>query len=111
MDWNDTIARMNKKDSLKRLMNKMLPLWAKEGKVKACLMYSACSTAGFSDFKTLAELEHYIDTIIIDMLYIKTSYGEYQIYLDKYDTYRFENRKDYTLLKMIMYDREIDIKL
>lgn len=109
--WNDTIARMNKNNSLKSLMKKLLPLWTKDGKVRACLMYSACSTAGFSDFKSLNDLEHYIDNILIDMVYIKTNYGEWQIYLDKYDTYRFESRKDYKLLKIITYDGEIDIKL
>lgn len=109
--WNDTIARMNKNNSLKSLMNKLLPLWAKDGRIKACIMYSACNTVGFSDFKSIADLEHYIDNIIIDMMYIKTNYGEYQIYLDKYDTYRFEDRKDYKLLKIIMYDKEIDIKI
>ena len=47
----------------------------------------------------------------IDMIYIKTSYGEWQIYLDKYDTYRFEDRKGYKLLKIIRFDKEIDIKI
>lgn len=109
--WNETIARMNKNNSLKSLMSKLLPLWAKDGKVLACIMYSACNTVGFSDFKSLAELEHYIDTIIIDMIYIKTNHGEYQVYIDTYDTYRFEKRKDHTLLKIIRYNDEIDIKI
>lgn len=109
--WNDTIHRMNKNNSLKSLMGKLLPMWAKDGRVNACIMYSACSTAGFSNFKSIAELEHYIDSIIIDMIYIKTNHGEWQIYLDKYDTYRFEKRKDYTLLKIIKFDGEVDIKI
>lgn len=109
--WNDTIACMNKNNSLKSLMRKLLPMWTEGGKVRACIMYSACSTAGFSDFRSITDLEHYIDTIIIDMVYIKTNYGEYQIYLDKYDTYRFEDRKDHKILKIIMYDKEIDIKI
>lgn len=74
-------------------------------------MYSACNTVGLGDFRTTVELGNYIDSVIIDMIYIKTAYGEYQIYLDKYDTYRFENRRGYTLLKIIRYDGEIDIKI
>ena len=109
--WNDTINHMNKNNSLKSLMGKLLPMWAKNGRVNACIMYSDCSSAGFSNFKSISELEHYIDSIIIDMIYIKTNYGEYQIYLDTYDTYRFEQRKDYTLLKIIRYNDEIDIKI
>lgn len=112
--WNDAIARMNKNNSLKSLTKKLYPMW-RDDRIKACLMYSACNTVGFSDFTTTAnaekQIEKYIDSIIIDMLYIKTNYGEWQIYLDKYDTYRFEDRKDYKLLKIVMYDREIDIKI
>ena len=108
--WNDTINRMNKNNSLKSLTKKLYPLWRK-GNIRACLMYSACNTVGFSDFNNEVQIGQYIDSIIIDMLYIKTSFGEWQIYLDKYDTYRFEDRKDYTLLKIIMYDKEIDIKI
>ena len=109
--WNDAIEHLNKINSLKSLMFKLYPMWAKEGRVQACIMYSACNSVGFSDFRTLEQLKHYIETIHIDMIYIKTSYGEWQVYLDKYDTYRFEDRKDYKLLKIIRFDKEIDIKI
>lgn len=109
--WNDTIARMNKVNSLKSLISKLFPMWATDGRIKACIMYSACNSAGFSNFGSLEQLKHYIENVMIDMIYIKTNYGEYQIYLDKYDTYRFEDRKDHKLLKIIMYDKEIDIKI
>lgn len=109
--WNDAIAHMNKINSLKSLMFKLFPMWAIEGKVQACILYSACNSVGFSDFGTLAQLKHYLETVTIDMFYIKTQYGEWQIYLDKYDTYRFEDRKNYKLLKIIRFDCEIDIKI
>ena len=109
---------MNKNNSLKSLTKKLYPMW-RDGRIKACLMYSACNTVGFSDFTITSnvekqiekQIEKYIDSIIIDMLYIKTNYGEWEIYLDKYDTYRFEDRKGYKLLKIIRFDREIDIKI
>lgn len=110
-NWNDTIARMNKNNSLKSLLRKLMILWAKSDRIKACIMYSALNTVGFSQIKNVHELEHYIDNIIVDMVYIKTNYGEWQVYLDKYDTYRFEDRKDYKLLKIIQFDGEIDIKI
>lgn len=110
-NWNDTIEKMNKNNSLKSLLRKLMILWAKNGGVKVCLLYSALNTVGFSDFKTIIELEHYIDNINIDMIYIKTNHGEWQVYLDKYDTYRFEYRKRYKILKIIQFDGEIDIKI
>lgn len=110
-NWNDTIAKMNKNNSLKSLLGKLMVIWAKNGGVKVCLMYSALNTVGFSDLKSITELEHYIDNINIDMIYIKTNHGEWQVYLDKYDTYRFEDRKRYKLLKIIQFDGEIDIKI
>lgn len=110
--WNDAIATMNKNNSLKSLLGKLMTMWAKDGRVNACLLYSCCNTVGFSDFKSITELEHYIDIVIVDMIYIKTKYGEYQIYLDNYDTYRFEDRKDYKLLKILLFgNKEIIIKL
>ena len=109
--WNDAIEHMNKINSLKSLMSKLYPMWAMQGKVKACILYSACNSVGFSEFGTLEQLKHYLDIVKVDMFYIKTSYGEWQVYLDKYDTYRFEDRKDYKLLKVIRFDREIDIKI
>lgn len=110
-NWNDTIAKMNKNNSLKSLLGKLMVIWAKDGRVKVCLMYSALNTVGFSDLQNIKELEHYIDNINIDMIYIKTNHGEWQVYLDKYDTYRFEDRKRYKLLKIIKFDGEIDIKI
>lgn len=77
-----------------KLLQKLYPLW-KNGKVTV-LMYSALNTVSFADFRDIEQCIEYFNRIVVDMVYIKTSYSESSIYMDSYETYRF-NKESGTL--------------
>lgn len=86
------IQKIRKLKSIKSLLHKLYPLWL-NGKVTV-LLYSALNTVGFADFARIDKIDEYIDNIIVDMIYIKTAHGEVDIYLDDYETYRFNKNNN-----------------
>lgn len=90
------IQKIRKLKSIKSLLHKLYPLWL-NGKVTV-LLYSALNTVGFADFAGIDKIDGYIDNIIVDMIYIKTANGEVDIYLDDYETYRFNKDNSLTIV-------------
>lgn len=91
-EWNNVIQRMQRNESMIRLLRKLYPLW-QNGKVTV-LMYSALNTVSFADFKDIEECANYFNRITVDMVYIKTSYSECNIYMHQYETYRFNKERE-----------------
>lgn len=112
-EWNDAIAKMNKANSLNRLLLRLRALWC-GGRCNVNL-YTPMRTLGMIDFANDNEITSFVTSYIngIDMLYIKSNFGEWNIYLDKYSTFRFVNSNDkYTTLYIEMLDdTEIKIKI
>lgn len=100
-----------KKNSLSSLILKLGMLRITNGSVHSCLMCSTRGLVGLSDFSTAEQLEEYIRAVDIHTIHIRTNYGDWKVQLHNYDTYRFENKKGYKLLKIITYDGEIEIKI
>ena len=90
------IKKIRKLKSIKSLLHKLYPLWL-NGKVTV-LLYSALNTVSFADFAGINNIDGYIDNIIVDMVYIKTAHGEVDIYLDDYETYRFNKDNSLTIV-------------
>ena len=90
------IQKIRKLKSIKSLLHKLYPLWL-NGKATV-LLYSALNTVGFADFARIDKVDEYIDNIIVDMIYIKTANGEVDIYLDGYETYRFNKDNSLTIV-------------
>lgn len=89
MQWNDAIHLMNKKQSLSRLFTRLYPI-CRNGNATV-ILYSTNSSISLSEFKSLDDITPYINNVGIDMFYIKTLKGDWQIYLDNYDTFELNN--------------------
>ena len=69
------------------LLQKLYDKWLNREQITV-LMYSTCITVGFSDMKSKDDLKEYIERgCPVDMVFIKTSQDEYQLYLYDLDTY------------------------
>lgn len=90
------IKKIRKLKSIKSLLHKLYPLWL-NGKVTV-LLYSTLNTVSFADFAGINNIDGYIDNIMVDMVYIKTANGEVDIYLDSYETYRFNKDNSLTIV-------------
>ena len=91
-EWNNAIQRMQRNESMIRLLRKLYPLW-ENGKV-IVLMYSTLNTVSFADFNNIEWCVNYFNRIAVDMVYIKTSYGECNVYMNQYETYRFNKERE-----------------
>lgn len=99
--WNDTISKMNKNNSLKGLLKKL------KEKNALVLLYTPMVTMGLNQLTSDGDINKFINNNEIAMLHIETAKGKRDVYLNKYDTYRFNNLKN--SLSIIMYDSEIEI--
>lgn len=93
--WNDTISKMNKESSLKGLLKKLKNKLV-YGKT-VVLIYTTNSTIGLSQLVDDTTIEKFVEAANIEMIYIKTPKGKWEIYLNNYDTYHFNNNNDNTL--------------
>lgn len=112
-EWNDTIAKMNKATSLNKLLLKLRVLWL-GGRCNVNL-YTPMRTLGMGDFKDEYEMTLFITNCIqgIDMMYIRSNFGEWEIYLHNYRTFRFNNNTDNskTVHIEMFDDSEIIVKI
>lgn len=99
--WNDTISKMNKNNSLKGLLKKL------KEKNALVLLYTPMVTMGLNQLTSDDDINKFINNNEIAMLHIETAKSKRDVYLDKYDTYRFNNIKN--SLSIIMYDSEIEV--
>ena len=89
MQWNDAIHTMNKRDSLCRLFTRLTPI-CRNGNATV-IIYSTNNTISLSEIRSLDDLKTYINNAGADMFYIKTIKGDWQIYLDNYDTFTLDS--------------------
>lgn len=85
--WNDTIQKMNKNNSLKGLLKKL------SVKPIQVVLITSENEIDLNCFQNEYQLERFIDTNDIKFLYIRTNISEYNISLEKYDTYSMSNDK------------------
>ena len=75
------------------LLQKLYEKWLNNEPITV-LMYSTCITVGFSDMKSKTDLKEYIERgCPVDMVLIKTSQDEYQLYLYELDSYKITNKE------------------
>lgn len=86
-----------RRESIVRLLKKLYPLW-KDGKVTV-ILYSALNTVSFADFSSIENCIDYFNKVLVNMVYIKTQYGECEVYIDNYEKYRFNNDKGTLIIK------------
>ena len=96
--WNDTIHKMNKNNSLKNLLNKL------RDKNAVVVIYTPIVTIGLNQLLNDSELSKFVDNNEISMLHIQTSKGSRDVYLNDYDTYRFNNSKN--MLTILFYNKD-----
>lgn len=94
--------------SLSNCLCKLMGYW-RHGRCTV-LLYSACNTVGFSDLQTEDKLKKYINDVTVDMIYIKTSKSEAQIYVSDVTSYRFFYKLS-TLYINTKYDLKLRIHL
>ena len=82
-------VRRGKELMLKNMLEKMW-LREKDGQNTYTCLYTTLNSVALTQFNNVNELYKFVLNTPIDMIYIKTPYGEHQIYTDKLDTYRYE---------------------
>lgn len=85
-------VRRGKELMLKTMLEKMW-LREKDGQNTYTCLYTTLNSVALTQFNNVNELYKFVLNTPIDMIYIKTPYGEHQIYTDKLDTYRYELTK------------------
>lgn len=96
--WNDTIHKMNKNNSLKNLLNKL------KDKNAVVVIYTPIATIGLNQLLNDNALSKFVDNNEISMLHIQTPKGSRDVYLEDYDTYRFNNSKN--MLTILFYNKD-----
>ena len=85
--WNETIQKMNKNNSLKGLLKKL------SVRNVQVIILTNNDNIDLSCFQNEYQLERFVDNNNISGLYIRTNISEYEVPLDKYDTYIMSNDK------------------
>lgn len=97
-EWNDTIAKMNKNESLKRLLNKL------SDKNATVILYNTNISISLHMLIIQNTLNTFIDNYGVDMLHIVTPKGNWDCYLNDYGTFRFNNTKN--TVTLLFYDKD-----
>ena len=85
--------------TISTLLQKLYDKWLNREQITV-LMYSTCITVGFGDMKDKMDLKGYIEYgCPVDMVLIKTSKDEYQLYLYDLDTYKITEKELVLILK------------
>lgn len=83
-------------NSLKSLIKKLYPLW-RNGNA-AVLIHTESYTASFNNFSCIEQIDNFLMSASLYSLYIKTIHGEWNIPLDKYETYKFNKDCSLTIV-------------
>jgi hypothetical protein len=92
---------------LNKLLLKLMPLWL--GGRCIVNLYTPLTTVSLSDFSTQRELTEFVLRANPDMIYIKTNYGEWQIYLKGLQSFKLVNNKDNSKILKIFFNNNSEI--
>lgn len=101
----DVVYELNRRNMFN---NMIIDLYIYQNISYIVLIYTALNTLGFSDFSDVSRLSVYLNSVLVDMVYIKNKKTNISIYTNDLDIYYIKNDTLYLRLKG---NRKTQIKL